>query len=151
VERFSGSRSIAGDTGCFLQQDPLDSRPGEMNGYVYVANNPLNLLDPSGMSAAGPCECIDVFTDCMSKSFLGIGKEELDKLLEELSEIGQFYWTSRAWEHAGDRGLVWFRKSSIFRKYIRRAAALEFFSAAMLVKSVIGCLREENECLKPYY
>jgi len=32
----------------FLQQDPVPPRPEEMNAYVYVRNNPLSFVDPSG-------------------------------------------------------------------------------------------------------
>jgi hypothetical protein len=46
------SGSLAGR---FLQQDPLPPRWKEMNAYVYVSNNPLNLVDPMGRDSCGKC------------------------------------------------------------------------------------------------
>jgi len=44
VGRFITKDSWAGDIW----------RPGTLNGYAYVVNNPVNLLDPTGMDAPGP-------------------------------------------------------------------------------------------------
>ncbi len=39
-------------TGTFLQEDPLGYREG-LNPIAYVSGNPINLLDPSGLSSLG--------------------------------------------------------------------------------------------------
>ncbi|MBC7252109.1 MAG: RHS repeat-associated core domain-containing protein [Anaerolineae bacterium] len=44
-------------TGRFLTRDPfpgLITNPQTLNPYVYVANNPVNLIDPSGLQGWGP-------------------------------------------------------------------------------------------------
>ena len=45
------------EVGRFVMKDPLAGdvwRPGTLNRYVYVVNNPVNLLDPTGMDAPDP-------------------------------------------------------------------------------------------------
>ena len=44
-------------TARFVTQDPWPGsvwRPGTLNSYVYVTNNPVNLVDPSGLNGPGP-------------------------------------------------------------------------------------------------
>lgn len=43
--------------GRFLQQDPLPPRPAEMNAYVYVSNNPVNVTDPLGLATFERRDC----------------------------------------------------------------------------------------------
>ena len=45
------------DTGRFVTRDPWmgdTQQPGTLNGYVYVRNSPVNLVDPSGLQCVGP-------------------------------------------------------------------------------------------------
>jgi RHS repeat-associated protein len=45
------------ETGRFTAKDPWAGdvwRPGTLNRYAYVTNNPVNLLDPTGMDAPDP-------------------------------------------------------------------------------------------------
>lgn len=51
------ARTYDPKVGRFLQTDPLEPRPEEMNAYVYVANNPANLIDPTSLA------CGDYFRD----------------------------------------------------------------------------------------
>jgi RHS repeat-associated protein len=44
-------------TGRFITKDPRPGnvwRPGTLNGYVYVGNNPANWVDPTGLQCVGP-------------------------------------------------------------------------------------------------
>ncbi len=50
------ARDFDPDTGAFTSTDPLDGRPGdvsEANPYPYAANDPVNQLDPFGLSPLG--------------------------------------------------------------------------------------------------
>jgi RHS repeat-associated protein len=45
------------EVGRFITRDPWagdDQRPGTFNGYVYVSNNPVNLVDPRGLNTSDP-------------------------------------------------------------------------------------------------
>jgi RHS repeat-associated protein len=44
-----GSRDYDAETGRFLSQDPLDFAGGETNLYAYVAGDPVNCVDPTGL------------------------------------------------------------------------------------------------------
>jgi RHS repeat-associated protein len=44
------------EVGRFITKDPWigeDQRPGTLNRYVYVTNNPVNLVDPAGLNGEG--------------------------------------------------------------------------------------------------
>ncbi len=64
---FAEARYYGYNHGRFTSPDPLmasarRSNPQTFNRYAYVANNPLNYIDPSGMVACPPgeeCEVID--------------------------------------------------------------------------------------------
>lgn len=56
------ARTYDPKVGRFLQQDPLPPRPLEMNVYVYVANNPVNFIDPMGLDKEG-CDRIPDFLE----------------------------------------------------------------------------------------
>ncbi|MFJ9079450.1 polymorphic toxin-type HINT domain-containing protein [Streptomyces sp. NPDC102278] len=57
-----GAREYDPSTGRFISADPLldANRPQTLNGYVYAANNPATLSDPSGASI------LDWLTDLLS-------------------------------------------------------------------------------------
>jgi len=60
--RFYNSR-----LGRFMSGDPLDGHiddPQTLNHYSYVRNNPVNLLDPSGMATWGGCYYVDEIMVC---------------------------------------------------------------------------------------
>ena len=46
---FYRARSYDTNTGRFLQEDPIGFRGGDLNLYVYVANDPVNFTDPAGL------------------------------------------------------------------------------------------------------
>jgi len=53
---YFGARYDSSSMGRFLSPDPLGgtlANPQSLNRYAYVLNNPLRLIDPSGMSACG--------------------------------------------------------------------------------------------------
>jgi RHS repeat-associated protein len=47
--KIRGNRSYSTTLGRFLQTDPIRFRAGDINLYRYVANNPVNLVDPLGL------------------------------------------------------------------------------------------------------
>lgn len=50
------ARAYSADLGRFMQTDPIGLRGG-MNLYAYVAGDPVNLIDPSGLQSRGLYNC----------------------------------------------------------------------------------------------
>ncbi|WP_170137184.1 MULTISPECIES: RHS repeat domain-containing protein [Cysteiniphilum] len=48
---YNNARAYVPFLGRYLQADPLGLASGSLNNYVYVGNNPVNLVDPMGLSA----------------------------------------------------------------------------------------------------
>lgn len=46
----NGGREYDPESGRFIEQDPMQFRAGDSNLYRYVANDPTNALDPSGLA-----------------------------------------------------------------------------------------------------
>ncbi|MCI0552005.1 MAG: RHS repeat-associated core domain-containing protein, partial [Anaerolineae bacterium] len=44
-----GARDYAAETGRWTAKDPMDFAGGQGNLFVYVGNDPVNLIDPSGL------------------------------------------------------------------------------------------------------
>jgi RHS repeat-associated protein len=53
------ARAYDPETGRFLQEDPIGLLSGDANFYRYVKNNPVNFVDPSGLTAAGEEGSVD--------------------------------------------------------------------------------------------
>ena len=47
------------DLGRFTQLDPIGFAGGDTNLYSYVGQNPVNFVDPSGLSGTKECEYYD--------------------------------------------------------------------------------------------
>jgi RHS repeat-associated protein len=57
---YANARYYNSRLGRFMSGDPLggdNSDPQSLNRYAYVSNNPVNLIDPSGMFLCGPALC----------------------------------------------------------------------------------------------
>ena len=61
--------------GRFLGEDPMtmldmDMNPGYFNRYAYTMNNPINLVDPTGMynCSADDCEQVDKYVSELAKA-----------------------------------------------------------------------------------
>jgi RHS repeat-associated protein len=44
------AREYYPEYGRFMQEDPIGNQGGSLNWYLYVANNPINFIDPEGFS-----------------------------------------------------------------------------------------------------
>jgi RHS repeat-associated protein len=49
------ARYYDAEVGRFLQTDPIGFTGGDVNLYAYVQNNPINRIDPLGLSDQNPC------------------------------------------------------------------------------------------------
>lgn len=45
--------------GKYVQADPVGIKRGQNHLYVYTANNPINLIDPEGLTTSGGVTCDD--------------------------------------------------------------------------------------------
>ncbi len=52
---YNNARAYVPFLGRYLQADPLGLASGSLNNYVYVGNNPVNLVDPSGLCFEDAC------------------------------------------------------------------------------------------------
>ena len=52
---FYRARYYDAQMGRFISEDPLRFKAGDVNFYGYVLNDPINLLDPFGLTADCPC------------------------------------------------------------------------------------------------
>jgi len=144
------ARYYAAGMGRFTQEDPLlavldAERIQEFNGYTYVANNPINLIDPFGLCAQKEEDCRMVFIDCMLKNVIGID-------LVSVMGVGQgvqYYFTTKAWQHAANRMLKYPLKSSIFRGKMALGKSLgSAIALAYVIVYIEICTFEEIECLQ---
>jgi RHS repeat-associated protein len=80
--------------------DPTD--PQTWNGYGYVRNSPLALVDPSGMQSGSPCEnnfscmsqipgCLANFSECIQKYF-ATDPLQVWSSLDALQIASGYYW-----------------------------------------------------------
>jgi len=79
-------------TGRFLGQDPADAdynAPGTLNRFVYVLNNPANLLDPTGLCLFGiSCKDALKIAACVTPGFQSICVAEATGLDDEARSVG---------------------------------------------------------------
>jgi len=147
------ARYYASGMGRFTQEDPLmavldASRIQEINGYCYVANNPINFIDPFGLCGQKQEDCRKVFFDCLFRHALGF----------DIGYVGSFglamrhYFATRAWQHAANRGLTVPLRSSIFRDIMARgtswSSAANAAALGLLTIYIEICIFEEIECLQ---
>src|SRR5213594_1439416 len=52
--RYSRARYYHTDLQRFISEDPIGLAAGDVNFYVYVANNPLSFIDPLGLDRGRP-------------------------------------------------------------------------------------------------
>ena len=147
------ARYYASGMGRITQEDPLlavldVSRIQELNGYCYVANNPINLIDPFGLCGDKQENCRMVFLNCMLEYSLGVDIESILALGQGM----QYYFITRAWQHAASRTLTVPLRSSIFRKWLLKgrvatqAANIATLGALIVIEEI--CIFKEIECLQ---
>ena len=51
------ARYYDASTGRFISKDPIGFEGGDTNLYAYAGNNPVNFVDPTGLSYHGPLSC----------------------------------------------------------------------------------------------
>ena len=64
---YFGARYYDPKIGRFITQDPLGPIDGP-NLYVYTKNNPINNIDPDGLSTKKSCNFGDCFSNCFKSS-----------------------------------------------------------------------------------
>jgi len=74
ASKYYRARYYDPKVGRFISEDPLsvEVRPtGELNAYAYVANNPVNMLDPWGLQACPPkkkgSDCSGEYVECITR------------------------------------------------------------------------------------
>jgi len=72
-----GARDYDGEAGRWTAKDPIRFGGGQLNLYAYVANDPVNQIDPTGLQTAGP--------QCLPGPPLK-RDPKLDKLLKQLKK-----------------------------------------------------------------
>ena len=67
-----GYREYDANTGKWTAKDPIGFAGGDSNLYGYVLNDPVNLVDPEGLS----------FKDMLARAAISIGKNKVNRLLD---------------------------------------------------------------------
>lgn len=106
------ARTYDPKVGRFLQADPIPPRPEEMNAYVYVGNNVVNRIDPSGLMDFMCClsNCIQAFDPFSSggKGGLYLIGGPIPKNWLPLPRIGSPYTSLPSWLGLGQGvGNLW--------------------------------------------
>ncbi|GEM_PF-3276210 len=101
--------------GRFMQQDPIGDRGGSLNWYLYVKNNPVNIIDILGLSGCTREEMINDAVGIMGKSIRfyrnninsGMACAEWSRALEnmfgspstkccKMTDVGYWYFNNRS-------------------------------------------------------
>ncbi len=63
-----GARDYSPETGRWTAEDPIGFWSGDINFYAYCANDPVNYIDPSGLSKEGKDGLKKNTTTCSDKT-----------------------------------------------------------------------------------
>jgi len=175
------ARYYASGIGRFTQEDPLlaaldVSRIQELNGYTYVANNPINYIDPLGLWTTLPPNMLDPvqhtldvidgadplpplllsdeFSRCWVKCMLGVGNIATTALFSGGAKPGGI-WTVKLFGRFFDKRLKWGSYSKVIVPKVgaRFATGISVVGWAWTAYDAYSCYNkccEKNEKKTPF-